>query len=69
MVTQYILANPKTDLLSGEDESLLRRWDPLLLLYSLLDPLDLVCRLDVDLDLLASQCLHLNQHRDGQSFH
>merc|ERR1719323_2266019 len=47
-------------LLSREDESLLRRRDPFLLLNSLLDPLDLVSGLDVDLDLLASQRLHLD---------
>lgn len=38
-------------LLSGEDEPLLWRRDALLLLHSLLDPLHLVCRLDVNLNL------------------
>ena len=51
-----------SDLLSREDKSLLWRRDPFLLLNSLLDPLDLVSGLDVDLDLLASQSLHLDQH-------
>lgn len=44
-------------LLAGEDEPLLRRRNSLLLLDALLDPLDLVRRLDVDLDLLAGQRL------------
>merc|ERR1712012_709107 len=42
--------------------SLLLWRDPLLLLNPLLDPLNTVGGLDVDLDLLASQSLHLDQH-------
>ena len=47
-------------LLASEDEALLRRRDPLLLLHALLDPRDEVVRLDVNLNLLASERLHLD---------
>ena len=49
-------------LLSREDESLLGWWDSLLLLHSFLDSVDFVTGLDVDLDLLTGQSLHLNEH-------
>jgi len=50
-------------LLPGEDETLLWRRDTFLLLDTLLDPLNLVSRLDVDLDFLTGKCLDLDQHR------
>ena len=49
-------------LLSGKDESLLGWRDSLLLFDALLDSLNLVVGLDVDLDLLTSEGLHLDQH-------
>ena len=49
-------------LLPREDESLLGWWDSLLLLYPLLDSFDFVTGLDVNLNLLTSQSLHLDKH-------
>jgi len=49
-------------LLSGENQSLLLRGDPLLLLHTFLDPLYLIRRLDVDLDLFSSERLHFDKH-------
>jgi hypothetical protein len=52
-------------LLSAMDESLLNRRNTLLLLNLLLDLRDLVLRLNIELDLLASQCSDLDQHVCG----
>ena len=49
-------------LLSGENETLLWGRDAFLLLDALFDPLNFVVGLDVDLNLFASQGLHLYQH-------
>ena len=39
---------------------LLNRWNAFFLLNTLLDPIDRVSGLDVNLDFLPSQCLHLD---------
>lgn len=49
-------------LLAVENEALLHGRDALLLLHTLLHALDGVRRLDVDLELLAGQRLHLDHH-------
>jgi len=42
-------------LLPTINQPLLHRRDPLLLLYALLDPVDLIVRLDIELNLLAGE--------------
>ena len=49
-------------LLPREDESLLGRWDSLLLLNSLLDSIDFVTGLYVNLNFLTGQSLNLDEH-------
>merc|ERR1712167_413982 len=50
------------ELLPSEDESLLVRWDPLLVLDLSLDSLNGVGALDIECDSLASQCLDEDLH-------
>lgn len=44
-------------LFTGENQALLLRWNAFLLLNSLFDAVYFICWLDVNLNLLASQCL------------
>lgn len=52
---------------SRVDETLLLRGNTLLLLDAFLDALHRIVRLDIDLDFLARQCLHLQEGEDGGS--
>eukprot|EP00230_Micromonas_polaris_P003057 CAMPEP_0119209378 /NCGR_PEP_ID=MMETSP1327-20130426/1420_1 /TAXON_ID=38833 /ORGANISM="Micromonas pusilla, Strain RCC2306" /LENGTH=114 /DNA_ID=CAMNT_0007206195 /DNA_START=56 /DNA_END=400 /DNA_ORIENTATION=- len=54
-------------LLPAENQPLLDRGDPLLLLQAFLDALDAVTRLDVDFNLLARQGLHLDHLRRDEN--
>ncbi len=49
-------------LLSGENETLLVRWNAFLVLNLCLDALNCVCRLDIERDCLACECFNENLH-------
>jgi len=57
------------ELLAREDETLLVRWDALLVLDLRLHRLDGVGALYLEGDGLASECLHENLHASAQAQH